>query len=75
MLYGLYNGCLKTTKTDLNNKMTFGSDIYPITKYKTVGIIKNYHVGKQHIQDTSVKEEFAFTHTTSNTKTRKTNKK
>ena len=55
MLDGSHNGCYGNINTDIENKITCGSDSYPKTKDDNVGILNNYHVGKQHIRDTSLK--------------------
>ena len=60
MLDGSYNSHFRTIKNGLENKMTCGSDSYSKTKDKTVGILNNYHMGKQHTQVTPVKEEVTF---------------
>ena len=64
-----------TIKTDLEKKMTCGSGSYPRTKDRTVGLLNNYNVVKKHTHATPVKEEFTFVHTSSDTKTSKTNNK
>ena len=56
MLDGSDNIRLGTIKTDLENKITRGSVIYPKSKDETVGILKNYHVSKQLTRTNSVKE-------------------
>ena len=43
-------------KTKIDNKMTCGSDGYPITKNETKRILNNYHEGKNHTWYTPVKE-------------------
>ena len=55
--------------------MACGSDSYPKTRDKNFGLLNNYHVSKQLMQATPVKEEVAFTQTSSDIKTRMTNKK
>ena len=75
MLYGTDNGSFGNIKTDLKNKMTCGLDSYPKIKENTVELLNTYHMSKQLPWATPVKEEVAFTYTSSNTKTIKTNKK
>ena len=55
MLDGADNRRFGITKTGLENNMTCCLNIYQIIKDKTVVLLNNYHVGKQHIRDTSVK--------------------
>ena len=38
-------------------KMTCGSDSYPRTKDRTVGLLNNYHVSKQPMRTVAVKED------------------
>ena len=74
-MYLTDNGLFGTIKTDLDNKMTCGLYSYPKTKYKTVGILNNYHVGKQLTRATIMKEEVVFAQTRRDTNTSKTRKK
>ena len=69
------NGQFGTINNGLENKMTCGSGSYPRTKDKTMRILKNYHVSKQHMQSTKVKEEVDFTQTSIDTKANNINKK
>ena len=67
MLDRAYNKRFRTIKTNLENNMTCGSDRYPQSKDETVGLLNNYHVSKQLMRTTLVKEEVAFTQTNRNT--------
>ena len=72
---GVDNSHFGTIKTNLENNMACGSDIYPKTNDKTVGLLNNYHVSKQLALTTQVKEDVTFIQTSSNTKTTKTKNK
>jgi hypothetical protein len=45
MLSGADNKRYARIETDLENKMTFGTDSYPRTRDETMTLLNNYHVG------------------------------
>ena len=75
MLYGSDNGRFGGIKTNLENNITCGLDIYPNTKEDTVGLINNCNLIKQPMWSNTVKEEVAFVQTIIHTNTSNTNKK
>ena len=60
MLVVSENGLYPTIKANIENNMTYGTEIYPRTKNKTLCLQKNYHVIKQTTYTVLVKREVTF---------------
>ena len=60
MLNGSDNSLFGNINNNIENKMTCGSDSYPKSKDKNVGLINNYHVSKQLTGNTPGKDEGAL---------------